>query len=543
MGSYKQTQTEIIDELRTDKETGLSAEEASKRLKKYGPNSLQQKKKRPIWLMFLAQFKDVMILILVIAAILSFIVALSEGESLFEPILIVIIILINSIIGLAQEGKAEKALDKLRDMTPPRARVIRDGETIEIQGSDLTPGDIIFLEAGDSVPADARLIESSSLKVDESMLTGESEPADKDDSAEFDKAVAIGDRTNMLFSGTNIRYGNATAAVTETGMNTEIGTVAILLNDNRPPLTPLQERLSKLGLQIAILATIACMLVLAISLASGKELMQSLMLAIALAVSAIPEGLPAIVAVILAIGVQRMVNKKAIIRKLPAVETLGSASVICTDKTGTLTQNQMTLTHLYTSKSNTINLANDDTSEEVNLLLKFGTLCSNGTITIRDGEVSHIGDPTETAIVYAAHKSNIDQNKINDEYPRIKEFSFDSVRKRMSTVHKHNGDTYVIVKGAYDSILPLCFDHTLKDSADALESMSQSALRVLAIAYKKIPSQSADLSLESAESDLTFLGLVGMIDPPRDEARQAVKDCLDAGIIPVMITGDHITTA
>lgn len=543
MISYQQTQKEIIEKLSTDQEHGLSSDEAKKRLTTYGLNKLEEEKKRPLWLRFIAQFKDVMILILVGAAILSFIVSLSEGESLFEPILIVVIILINSIIGLIQEGKAERALEALKDMTPPEARVIREDETIEIPAAELVPGDIIYLEAGDSVPADARLIEANLLKVDESMLTGESEPVNKDEEATYEKTTAIGDRLNMLFSGSNIRYGSATAVVTETGMKTEIGTIASLLHTSSRTLTPLQERLSKLGVYIAYLAAIACVIVFVISITSGTDIMHALMLAIALAVSAIPEGLPAIVAVILAIGVQRMVKRNAIIRKLPAVETLGSASVICTDKTGTLTQNQMTLTHLYTAKNNQTVPIDRDLTRDDQLLLKLGTLCSNATITITDGEIKHIGDPTETAIVYAAHKAGIDQDELEEEYPRIEEFSFDSIRKRMSTVHEYNGETYVIVKGAYDSILPLCYDHTLQDSAEALEAMSQDALRVLAIAYKKLPSKPNNLTVESAESDLTFLGLVGMIDPPREEAKQAVKDCLTAGITPIMITGDHVTTA
>lgn len=543
MTSYQKTPKELIEELATNPDTGLSTGEAKRRLKQTGPNRLPRARKTPLLVRFLAQFKNLMIMTLVGAAALSFTVSYIEGESLFEPILIIIIILINAIVGLTQEGRAEKALASLRDLTPQTARATRDDQGIEIPAEQLVTGDIIFLEAGDSVPADARLIEANSLRVDESMLTGESKLVTKDEDATYTSLTPTGDRLNMVFSGSNIRAGSATAIVTETGVNTQIGSIASLLNTKTTTLTPLQKRLSRLGVQIAILAAIACVVVFTIAIYSGTELTDSLMLAIALAVSAIPEGLPAIVAVVLAIGVQRMVKRNAITRKLPAVETLGSASVICTDKTGTLTQNQMTLTHTYTTKEGEVVEFNSQADESTKQLLSFGSLCSNSSITVESGQVSHIGDPTETAIIYAAHRAGIDQDHLEDKYPQLEEFPFDSVRKRMSTIHEVNGEVYVIVKGAYDSIIPLCFDHTLRNSNQALTEMNSKSLRVLAIAYKKLPKMPDNITLASAESDLTFLGLVGMVDPPRPEAKAAVMDCIAAGITPVMITGDHISTA
>ena len=543
MTSYQKTPKELIEELATNPDTGLSTGEAKRRLKQTGPNRLPRARKTPLLVRFLAQFKNLMIMTLVGAAALSFTVSYIEGESLFEPILIITIILINAIVGLTQEGRAEKALASLRDLTPQTARATRDDQGIEIPAEQLVTGDIIFLEAGDSVPADARLIEANSLRVDESMLTGESKLVTKDEDATYTSLTPTGDRLNMVFSGSNIRAGSATAIVTETGVNTQIGSIASLLNTKTTTLTPLQKRLSRLGVQIAILAAIACVVVFTIAIYSGAELTDSLMLAIALAVSAIPEGLPAIVAVVLAIGVQRMVKRNAITRKLPAVETLGSASVICTDKTGTLTQNQMTLTHTYTTKEGEVVEFNSQADESTKQLLSFGSLCSNSSITVESGQVSHIGDPTETAIIYAAHRAGIDQDHLEDKYPQLEEFPFDSVRKRMSTIHEVNGEVYVIVKGAYDSIIPLCFDHTLRNSNQALTEMNSKSLRVLAIAYKKLPKMPDNITLASAESDLTFLGLVGMVDPPRPEAKAAVMDCIAAGITPVMITGDHISTA
>jgi Ca2+-transporting ATPase len=534
---------EVLKHWQVDADTGLSSAEVTRRLAEHGANKLQEKKKKSNIQRFAEQFKDVMIIILLIAAGISFVVAWYEGEGFFEPILILLIVVLNAVIGVVQEGKAEKALDALKDLSAPHARVIREGREMIIDAYQLVPGDIISLEAGDYVPADARLIRSASLKAEESALTGESVPSEKDATAEVAVDAPLGDRFNMLYSGCSITYGTATAVVTATGMKTEMGKIADLLHAEGDTQTPLQHKLAILGKYIGFMAIGICAFIFLIGLLYGMEVMEIFMIAVALAVSAIPEGLPAIVTIVLAIGVQRMVRKNAIIRKLPAVETLGSASVICSDKTGTLTQNQMTLVKAFVADNDVLEDVTDQNSDAIKELLKYATLCSDGCIEFDDGQVSHIGDPTETSIVLAAHKNGMPQEELNRLYPRLAELPFDSDRKLMSTINSIDGKNIVIVKGAFDVIADRCINGDLEAGRRYTDELSRHALRVLAVAYKEIdevPSQPTSGELENC---LTFMGLVGMIDPPRPEARDAVAVCREAGIKPVMITGDHVVTA
>ena len=495
---------------------------------------------------FFDQFKDVMILILIAAAIVSFVLVCIEQDwgELFEPILILTIVILNAIMGVYQEGKAEKALDALKNMSAPHARVIRDGVEQVIDASLLVPGDIIKLEAGDFVPADARLLHSTSLKSEESALTGESVPSEKDATLVVDENAPIGDRSNMVFSGCSITYGTALAVVTGTGMDTEMGKIANLLDDAGDTQTPLQKKLAQLGKYLGIVALAACAVIFVVGAVSKTmEIKDVFMTAVSLAVSAIPEGLPAIVTIVLSIGVQRMVKKNALIRRLPAVETLGSASIICSDKTGTLTQNRMTLVKAYVDGSGDAEDISTENSAEIRKLLAWGTLCCDGSVTFVEGKEQHIGDPTETAIVLAAHKNGFPKDDLNAQYPRMGGIPFDSDRKLMSTINQIDGELVVIVKGAFDMLAARCISGDLDTAKRLTEEMSASALRVLAVAYKKIDAVPAELTTDDLESGLTFMGLVGMIDPPRPECKVAVATCREAGIKPVMITGDHVVTA
>ena len=546
MSPHSQSKDELLKNLSTSVQTGLSSERVSELAAKFGPNKLNEKKKKTNLQRFLEQFKDVMIIILLIAAMISFVIACVEGDPMefFEPVLILLIVILNAIMGMVQESKAEKALDALKNMSAPHARVLRDGEEKVIDASQLVPGDIIRLEAGDFVPADARLLKSVSLKSEESALTGESVPSEKDAEAEVEEKAALGDRSNMVFSGCSITYGTATAVVTGTGMHTEMGKIAGLLDGESETQTPLQKKLAQLGKYLGILALAACAVIFVIGLLNGIDVLEIFMTAVSLAVSAIPEGLPAIVTIVLAIGVQRMVKKNALIRRLPAVETLGSASVICSDKTGTLTQNRMTLTKVWLDGSDKLEDVSSQNSETARRLLCYGTLCCDGSVVFQpDGKEQHIGDPTETSIIVAAHKNGMAQEQLNQSYPRLAEIPFDSDRKLMTSVNKIEGKNVVIVKGAFDMMAPRCVKGDIEAAKRMNEQMSKDALRVLAVGYKEIEEIPASPTSEELENGLTLMGLVGMIDPPRPEAKAAVATCRKAGIKPVMITGDHVVTA
>lgn len=545
MSYHNDSINDVLKNLNVDQSYGLSSDEARARLDKYGENKLREKKKKTNLQRFFDQFKDVMILILIAAAIISFAVVCIEknwGE-LFEPALILLIVILNAIMGVYQEGKAEKALDALKNMSAPHARVIRGGKEEIIDAAGLVPGDIIRLEAGDFVPADGRLLRSASLKSEESALTGESVPSEKNADAEVSENAPLGDRSNMVFSGCSITYGTATAVVTATGMDTEMGKIANLLDNEEDTQTPLQQKLANLGKYLGIMALAACAIIFVVGLTSGIPVLEIFMTSVSLAVSAIPEGLPAIVTIVLSIGVQRMVKKNALIRRLPAVETLGSASVICSDKTGTLTQNRMTLTKAYFDGAPDTEDISSDNTENIRTLLMYGALCCDGSVNFDGDEEIHIGDPTETAIVLAAHKNGMPKDELSEKYPRLGEIPFDSDRKLMTTINKIDGKNIVIVKGAFDVMEPLCVKGDLKAAKSIVESMSENALRVLAVAYKEIDAVPETPTSDELENGLTFMGLVGMIDPPRPEAKQAVAICRKAGIKPVMITGDHVATA
>ena len=548
MSAHNQSADQVILDLQTDPARGLDAAKVAALQAQHGENRLREKKKKSTLRRFADQFKDAMILILIAAAVVSFVMVCVEknwGE-LFEPALILLIVILNAIMGVYQEGKAERALDALKSMSAPHARVIRDGKESVILAAELVPGDIIKLEAGDFVPADARLLTSTSLKSEESALTGESVPSDKDASVTVAENAPIGDRTNMVFSGCSITYGTATAVVTAIGMSTEMGKIAGLLEGEGSNQTPLQQKLAQLGKYLGILALVACAVIFAVGMFSkSMEPKDVFMTAISLAVSAIPEGLPAIVTIVLSIGVQRMVKKNALIRRLPAVETLGSASVICSDKTGTLTQNRMTLVKAYADGMADIEKISTENSEPIRALLRYATLCCDGAVSIgEDGTETHIGDPTETSIILAAHKNGMEKDALNEESPRLGGIPFDSDRKLMTTVNRFpDGRIVVIVKGAFDVLTGCCTAGDIDAAARMTEAMSRDALRVLAVGYKVVDTLPEALTSEALECDLTLMGLVGMIDPPRPECKVAVATCRRAGIKPVMITGDHVFTA
>ncbi len=536
---------DILQEFKSDITLGLTESQVQEARSKYGDNKLREKKKKTNFQRFCDQFKDAMILILIVAAIISFVVACVEAnpKEFVEPALIVLIVILNAVMGVMQESKAEKALDALKSMSAPHARVIRDGAEKVVDAVELVPGDIIRLEAGDFVPADARLLRSVSLKSEESALTGESVPSEKDASVIVDEKAPLGDRSNMVFSGCSITYGTSTAVVTATGMDTEMGKIANLLDSEEEGQTPLQQKLAQLGKYLGVVALAACAIIFVVGIANGIPAMEIFMTAVSLAVSAIPEGLPAIVTIVLSIGVQRMVKKNAIIRRLPAVETLGSASVICSDKTGTLTQNRMTLVKAYVEGMDGTEEINTQNSDAICKLLKYGTLCCDGNVIFNGREEQHIGDPTETAIVLAAHRNGLPKEELNRKYPRLAEIPFDSDRKLMTTVNNIDGKNIVIVKGAFDVMAARCVKGDIEAARQMTDAMSGDALRVLAIGYKEIDTVPAEPTPEQLECDLTFMGLVGMIDPPRPEAKAAVAVCRQAGIRPVMITGDHVITA
>ena len=538
---YDKTAAQTLAGLESGR-SGLSPQEAQARLDKYGPNQLAGAPKKPLWARFLDQMRDPMILVLLAAAALS--LASSGGEDWVEAVIILVIVGVNACISISQEDSAEKALEALQKMSAPLAKVVRGGEQVRLETAFLVPGDIIVLEAGDLVPADARILESANLKADESAMTGESVPVDKQADAVLPEGTVLGDRSNMVISSTVITNGRALCVVTATGMDTEVGRIAGMLMGEEDTSTPLQRKLAEISKTLSFVCLAVCAVMFGVGMLYHRPLLEMLMAAVSLAVAAIPEGLPAIVTIVLALGVQRMVKHNAIVKKLPAVETLGCAGVICSDKTGTLTQNRMTVKQVWTP--------GDRHRREA---LTIGALC-NDTVLSPSGKTT--GDPTETAFVDAALADGLDKNILEQEMPRVFELPFDSERKLMSTVHPLPGQPgryRVMVKGAPDVLLSRC-THILagaavpltaalgRDVEAANASMAEQALRVLACGYKDIEKLPAGNPVSGElETGLTFVGLVGMIDPPRLEVRDAVAQCYAAGIRPVMITGDHKLTA
>lgn len=546
---YSESLEHVIQELKTDSNTGLDQEETQIRLQTYGENKLQDKPHRTFFQRFIGQLKDVMVIILMIAAAISFGISIYQsatgGEAdWIEPIVIILILIINGLLGALQESKAESALEALKSMSAPSARVWRNGMLQTIKSTELVPGDIINLEAGDLIPADCRLVQAASFKSDESPLTGESFPVEKNAIAVSDNLAPLGDRLNMAYSGCAVTYGRAHAVVVDTGMNTEMGKIAAMLETGDSTTTPLQIKLAQLGKVLGFLALGICLIVFIFGLFCGINPLTIFMVAVSLAVAAIPEGLPAIATIVLAIGVQRLAAKNAIIRRLPAVETLGSASVICSDKTGTLTQNRMTLTKVYDGKA--LLSLNDGIPENVSALIRLATLCTDGKVQVVDGIEKHFGDPTETAIISAARKIDLYKENMDSEFPRLGEIPFDSDRKLMTTVNMIHDHTVVIVKGAPDVLFKRCIwnnPESRKAAENANGEMGRGALRVLAVGYKYIDKIPVEYRSEDLEDGLTFGGLLGMIDPPRPEAIAAIRECNTAGIRTVMITGDHVVTA
>ncbi|MCD5028159.1 calcium-translocating P-type ATPase, PMCA-type [Enterococcus asini] len=530
---FAKSQEEVLSSLDTNVEEGLSSQEVEKRLQSFGRNELEVKKQESLLKKVLGQLEDPMIIVLLIAAFLSYV---SSGfEDWIDSVIILLIVVINAIISISQENNASKSLEALQKMSAPLAKVIRNGKLEHVETATLVPGDIIELEAGDLVPADARVLTAANLKADESAMTGESVPVNKKALDSLPEDTVLAERKNMLISSTVITNGRATCVVTDTGMKTEVGRIANLLITEDDNTTPLQQKMAEISKMLSIICLGICVLMFIVGLLYHRPILEIFMMAVSLGVAAIPEGLAAIVTIVLALGVQRLVKRHAIVKKLPAVETLGAASVICSDKTGTLTQNKMTIVETFV----------DNGQSEADLLT-IGALCNDSKLTVTSASDFNVtGDPTETAFVSKAFEEKLDKNQLEQSMPRVAEIPFDSERKLMSTVHKMEQGYRVMVKGAPDVLLNRCTLPAAQAQvvAEKNAEMASNALRVLGVAYKDIAEVPAELTSEDLENNLTFVGLVGMIDPPRQEVKAAVEQCYEAGIRPVMITGDHKLTA
>ena len=532
---------EIFKKLQTDRRGGITEEKAKERQIKYGKNKLEDKKKETLLVKFIKQFNDFMIIILIIASIVSAAISTIQGENDYiDAIIIIAIVILNAIMGVVQEAKAEKSIEALKEMTPPKAKVVRNGITKEINAEELVPGDLIILEAGNYVPADCRLIESYNLKIEESSLTGETEAILKDSEMICKKNIPLGDKLNMAFMASIVVNGHAQAIVTDTGMNTNVGKIANMIIQDEAPQTPIQKKLSQVGKILGIVCLAICLIIFLIGLIKKIEPMEMFMTSVGLAVAAIPEGLPAIVTIMLSIGVTKMAKKNSIIRKLPAVETLGSSSVICSDKTGTLTQNKMKVVQIN--------------SNNPSLATELSAMCTDCDITYKDNKVQVNGEPTEIALVNNGLINGKNKKELYIQMPRVNEIPFDSNRKMMTTIHKIDNKYRIITKGAPDVLLEKCVRQIgdTPNSTKILEKqliqkenlkMAEKALRVIAVAYKEVDHLPPNIDTKTIENNLVFVGLIGMIDPPREGVKEAVKTCKTAGIKTVMITGDHIATA
>jgi Ca2+-transporting ATPase len=576
---YQLSTNEVLEKLESDPENGLTSVEAAKRLEQFGPNELVEKGSKSPWLILWDQLKEPMVVVLIVAAVVS--ILLGEHEDAF---IIMAIVLLNAVIGFSQEYRAEQAIAALKQLSVPIVKVKRDGHTLEISATELVPGDIVGLETGGLVPADGLLIDEANLKIEEAALTGESEAVEKSTAAISEDDLALGDRRNMVYMGTVATYGRGTAVITDTGMNTELGNIADLIQGVEEEQTPLQRRLAHLSKVLAIGALVIIAIVVILGWLRGEPLDELFLVGISMAVAAIPEGLPAVVSITLALGAQRMLTRNALIRRLPAVETLGSVTVICSDKTGTLTQNRMTvkmldvigrsleIETLLNSKGFVLDAELDPSKppEErtLSLLIKAGALCNDAYLeTDVDGTERYIGDPTEGALVKAAAELGYDKSGLEDQFPRVGEVPFTSERKRMTTIHEAPPDRHlleeewrevpyvVFTKGAVDSLLDICtqiwngqellpIDEEMEQRVnDANKAHAQQGQRVLGVAFKALEELPEKINEETIEYDMIFLGLQSMIDPPRPEVRDAVLTAREAGIRPVMITGDHPLTA
>lgn len=540
---HTQSTQQVIDEFGVDIESGLTEEEARQRRSQYGPNKLQTHKRKSIFMMFVAQLQDVLIYVLMGAVIITMLM----GEYV-DGIIIMAVILINATLGVVQEVRAGNAIEALRNMASPKALVKRDGQTKEIDSEDVVPGDIIVLDAGRYIPADLRLFESANLQIDESALTGESVAVTKDADAIFSEDYTpLGDRTNLAYMTTLVTYGRGTGIVVGTGTKTEVGNIARILSEDDETKTPLEIRLDKLGKTLGIGAIIVCVVIFGISLIQGRDMAEMFLTSVSLAVASIPEGLAAIVAVVLSIGVTQMAKRNAIIKRLPAVETLGSVNIVCSDKTGTLTQNKMTVQEVFSFTDETQKTGSKLSPEGI-LLAEAMVLASDATL--ENGEST--GDPTEIALLQLADDLGINRKQLLANQPRMDELAFDSVRKMMSTLHKKDGKYVVYAKGSIDDLVLKCnsiiersniipmTDAHKANLLKASDIMSKKALRTLAVAFKPLDSP---LPPDQFEEDLVMIGVVGMIDPPREEVKESIATAKDAGITTVMITGDHKNTA
>ncbi|HFJ6660868.1 TPA: cation-translocating P-type ATPase [Enterococcus faecium] len=543
MEEYKQTIEEVKKVTEADPDTGLSSQEVDERRKKQGLNKFDEAPKESMIKKFFRSLSDFTTIILLVAAVISFYTAFAtEHGDLFEGLLIIAIVVINSVLAIVQEGNAEKALESLQDMNKQTATVIRDGKVTTVESEQLVVGDILVLESGDAISADARLIEASQLRVEESALTGESEAVEKDAAFIAEEDESLGDQLNMVFKGCTVAAGRGKAIVTAIGMATEMGKIADLLNENTMQKTPLQVRLNQLGKRISMIALAAAALVFVIGELQGEPLLEMFMTSISLAVAAVPETLTVIVTLTLAYGVQKMARKHAIIRQLPAVETLGTANVICSDKTGTLTQNEMRVRRVWSKEDEVTNIEDSMTNSAMEIL-KMAALCTDVTVEQEDDDLVIKGNPTEVAIVRAVEENYHTKAELEEKYPRVNELPFDSERKMMTTVHQM-GEKYIsITKGAFDVLAPRFSSGDVEQAAIVNDRFGKRALRVIAVGYATYDEEPQDISSEALEKDLRLIGLIGMIDPPRPESKGAIKRAKKAGIKTVMITGDHVVTA
>ncbi len=569
MDWYKKSIEEVVKELDTDIKSGLNDEKIQSSMEKYGENALEEKKKKSMAAKLKDQFLDPMIIILLLASILS----IAIGE-ITDSVIIIAIVIVNAILSIYQEGRAEQAIEALQKMASPKAKVIRNGKITEVDSQDVVPGDIVELETGDIIPADLRLIESTNLKIDESSLTGESVAVEKDASDNIEEDAGIGDRTNMAYSSSIVSYGRATGVVVATGQETEIGKIATSLSQVEDEQTPLQKKLAQLSKQLGIITVVVCIVVFVVGYFVHQiKALEMLMTAVSLAVAAIPEGLPAIVTIVLSLGMGRMAEKNAIVKKLLAVETLGTTTVICSDKTGTLTQNEMTVKKIYVDGTDVDvtgtgykpegeylienEKMQEDDIKSLHTLLHIMSLTNDSKLIEEQGTYKIVGDPTEGALLTAAGKKDITKEDVNEKYPRIEEIPFDSERKMMTTFHDNfiSDSTVSFTKGAPDIIIEKCsrvlLDNEIKPMTEEIKQKllaknseyARQALRVLAYAFRKHEQLPDEITSEKIEDEMIFVGLSGMIDPPREEVKDAIKECKSAGITPVMITGDYLETA